>query len=97
MLPDQKDSGVKDFFMKQLQQFGGNKSVEAMKVYLTDKEMCSPALAVISVSWRQNCRNILSEALKNKDLPCAAAVMNTLALMNSQIAVNEYITWTSCK
>ena len=28
---EQKDSGVKDFFMKQLQLFGGTKSAEAVK------------------------------------------------------------------
>lgn len=91
----QKDSGVKDFFMKQLQQFGGIKSAEAMKIYLSSKELCSPALAVISSVGGKTADDILSEALKNKDLPCAAEVMNTLALMNSQAAVNEYITWAS--
>ncbi len=30
----QKDNGVKDFFMKQLQLIGGDASVEAMKIYL---------------------------------------------------------------
>ena len=42
----------------------------------------------------QSAEKILAESLKIKDLPCAASVMNTLALMNSDIAVNEYITWS---
>ena len=88
-----KDAGVKDFFMKQLQLIGGNSSAEAMKVYLTNKELCEPALAVINAVGGQTAEKILAESLKNKDLPCAAAAMNALALMNSQAAVNEYITW----
>ena len=81
--------------MKQLQQFGGSKSAEAMKIYLMSKELCNPALAVISAVGGKTAETILAESLKNKELPCAAAVMNTLALMKSQIAVNEYITWAS--
>jgi HEAT repeat protein len=92
---EQNDFGVKDFFMKQLQLFGGSPSAEAMKIYLTSKEICYPALAVISAVGGKTAETILAESLKNKDLPCAAAVMNTLALMNSQTAVNEYITWAS--
>jgi len=90
-----KDNGVEDFFMKQLQLIGGNASAEAMKPFLASKEMCQPALAVIIAVGGKTSESILAESLKNKDLPCAAAVMNALALMNSQLAVNEYIAWTS--
>ncbi len=92
---DQADFGIKDFFMKQLQQFGGEKSAEAMKVYLTSKEVCSPALAVILTSGGKNTETILAGSLKNTDLQCPAAVMNALANLKSQIAVNEYISWSS--
>lgn len=90
---EQTDFGVKDFFMKQLQQFGGIKAAEAMKVYLTSKELCNPALAVISTAGGKSSESILAESLKDKDLQCPAAIMNTLALTNSQVAVNEYISW----
>jgi HEAT repeat protein len=90
---EQSDFGVKDFFMKQLQQFGGTKSAEAMRVYLTSKELCNPALAVISATGGKSSESILAESLKDKDLQCPAAVMNTLALISSQKAVNEYVTW----
>src|SRR5664280_1901916 len=90
---EQTDYGVKDFFMKQLQQFGGIKSAEAMKVYLTSKELCNPALAVISTAGGKSSESILAESLKDKDLQYPAAIMNTLALSNSQVAVNEYISW----
>ena len=46
---------------------------------------------MISAVGGKTAETILAESLKNKDLPCAAAVMNTLALMKSQAAVNEYI------
>jgi HEAT repeat protein len=59
------------------------------------KELCNPALAVISAVGGNSAEAILAESLKNKELPCAAAVMNTLALMKSQISVNEYIIWAS--
>src|SRR5664279_4575925 len=91
---DQTDFGVKDFFMKQLQQFGGSRSAEAMKIYLTSKEICNPALAVISATGGKSSETILAASLKNKDLQCPAAVMNALAIMNSQSAVNEYINWS---
>jgi HEAT repeat protein len=91
----QKDNGVKDFFMKQLQIIGGDATVEAMKSYLNDKEMCYPALAAILSSGSKKAEPTLAESLKNKELPCAAAVMNALAGMKSQLAVNEYIGWAS--
>jgi HEAT repeat protein len=89
----QNDNGVKDFFMKQLQLIGGEKSAEAVKVFLGNKETCGPAIAVITAAGGKVSETILSEALKNKDLPCAAAAMNALAGMNSQVAVNEFIVW----
>ena len=89
------DNGVKDFFMKQLQLVGGPGSAQAMKVYLMSRELCEPALAVIAVSDPGSAEIILAEALKNKELPCAPAVMNHLAAKGSALAVNEYITWAS--
>jgi HEAT repeat protein len=91
----QTDFGVKDFFMKQLQLIGGDQSAEAMKIYLSSKEISGPALAVISAVGGKTAETILAESLKNENLPCAAAVMNTLALMKSQAGVNEYINWAS--
>ena len=91
----QKDNGVKDFFMKQLQIIGGDATVEAMKSYLNDKEMCYPALAAIRASGSKKAESALAESLKNKELPCVAAVMNALADMKSKLAVNEYIEWAS--
>jgi HEAT repeat protein len=89
-----KDSGVKDFFMKQLQLIGGDPSIEAVKQYLSDKDMCQPALAVILAARGSKAESVLAESLKDKELPCAAAAMNALALMKSQLAVNEYILWS---
>ncbi len=89
------DIGVRDFFMKQLQIAGGDATVEAMKVFLNDKEMCYPALAAIQASGSKTAEAALAESLKNRELPCAATVMNALAGMKSGIAVNEYIAWAS--
>jgi HEAT repeat protein len=89
-----ENAGVKDFFMKQLQLIGGEASAEAVKEYLNDKEVCEPAVAVILASGGKNTESILAGSLKNKELPCAAAVMNALADLNSGIAVNQYIEWT---
>jgi HEAT repeat protein len=91
----QKDNSVKDFFMKQLQIIGGNQSVSSLNKYLSDMEICGPALAAISSIGGKAAEVTLAASLKNKELPCAAAVMNVLASMNSQIAVNEYILWAS--
>ena len=89
------DNGVKDFFMKQLQLVGGDASVEAMKEFLSSKEVCEPALAVILASGSKNAETVLAGSLANRDLPCAAAVMNALASMKSDNAINEYIHWTT--
>jgi HEAT repeat protein len=90
---EKTDFGIKDFFMKQLQVFGGEKSAEAMKAYLNSKELCSPALAVIIADGGKNTEAILATSLKSPDLKCPAAVMNALASTGSHTAVNEYITW----
>jgi HEAT repeat protein len=87
------DNDVRDFFMKQLQIVGGPKSAEAMKVYLTDKELCEPAAAVIIKSDPASAEIIFSEALKNPQITCAAVLMNHLASLGSDRAVKEYITW----
>ncbi len=89
-----KDNGVKDFYMKQLQLIGGDLSVDAVKIYLNDKDICQPALAVILAAGGKKAESVLAESLKNKDLPCAAAAMNALAIMKSQLAVNEYVMWS---
>ena len=91
----QKDNGVKDFFIKQLQLIGGNATVEALKEYLHNNEICGPALAAILSAGGAAAETALAGALKNRELPCAAAVMNALASIKSQLAVNEYIAWSS--
>ncbi len=92
---DQKDKNVKDFFMKQLQQVGSEATVEALKGFLSDKEMCGPALAAILAVGGKHAEEALAASLKDPSLPCAAAVMNGLAAMKSGLAVNEYITWSA--
>ncbi len=83
----QKDNGVKDFFMKQLQLIGSDSSVGPLKAYLQDKEICGPALAAILSIGGKTAETALAESLKNKELPCAAAVMNALAEMKSEAAL----------
>jgi hypothetical protein len=91
----EKDPGVRDFFIKQLQQVGGDQTAEAMKIFLSDKENCTPAIAAISAVGGKTAENILSESLRDHTLPCSAAVMNALALMKSSIAVDEFIAFAS--
>ncbi|MBA4321512.1 MAG: hypothetical protein C0408_01710, partial [Odoribacter sp.] len=68
---------------------------EAMKGYLYDRKISLPALAVISSAGGKEAESVLAEALKEKSLPCAASVMNALALLKSDVAVNEYIDWSA--
>lgn len=91
----QTDYGVKDFFMKQLQLFGGVQSADAVKIYLMNKDVCNPAVAVVTAVGGKTAETILGDALKSKELPCAAAAMNALASMKSAVAVNEYISWAA--
>ena len=91
----QKDNGVKDFFIKQLQLIGSDASVESLKSYLQNQDICESALAAILSIGGKSAESALAESLKIKNLPCAAGVMNALARMKSQLAVNEYIEWAS--
>ena len=90
-----KDPGVRDFFIKQLQQVGGAQTVEAMKPFLSNKENCTPAVAAIAAVGGTTAENILSESLRDHTLPCSAAVINALAGMKSKIAVKEFISFAS--
>ncbi len=89
------DNNVKDFFIKQLQLVGSNETAEAMKKYLSDKVNCAAAISAITSVGGETAEHILAESLRDRSLPCAAAVMNALASMNSELAVNEYILWAS--
>lgn len=94
-LSGQKKNDVKDFFMKQLQLVGSDASVEAVKTLIADRDLCAPALGVIESVGGRLTEKILAGSLSNRDLPCAASVMNILAVMESDLAVNEYIAWAS--
>ena len=85
-----KDYNVKDFFMKQLQVAGGAASVEAMKNYLGDRDLCAPAIAVIKAVGGQNAEEILAGALKDEKNPCTSTILNILADWKSSRAVIEY-------
>lgn len=92
---DRKDYSLRDFYMKQLQLTGSDASVEALKTYLSDRDLSEPAAAVIGAIGGKLADKVLSESLKDKSLLCAAAVMNILAGMKSDLAVSEFIAWTS--
>jgi len=92
---NRKDPGVIDFFIKQLQIIGGSKTAEALKKYITDKDNCTAAISAITAIGNETAELIFTESLKDRELPCAAAVMNALASMKSGAAVNEYIYWAS--
>jgi HEAT repeat protein len=89
------DYTVKDFFMKQLQLVGSEKSIDALKGYLNDKNLCAPAVAVIGEVGGQKAETVLSEALKDRNLPCGVAAMHILAGMKSDMAIAEFIAWSN--
>jgi len=89
------DPGVTDFFIKQLQLIGSDQTAQALKIYITDKNNCTPAISAITAIGGKTSEQILTEALKDRSLPCAAAVMNALASMRSRAAVDDYIYWST--
>jgi HEAT repeat protein len=91
------DSGVRDFFISQLQQVGGEQSGQALKSFLSDKENCTRAISAITAIGGSMAENILSESLKDHSLPCTASVMNALAEMKSALAVREFIVFAADK
>lgn len=84
---------VKSFLMKQLNYIGGNRSVKFAANYLSDKDLCEPAVAVLASVHSKPAEEILAESLCNTESPCAAGIMNVLANRKSDIAVDEYINW----
>ena len=62
-----------------------------------DKNICLPHLLYLLQQVGKLQNTVLSEALKDKALPCAASVMNVLASVRSDMAVNEFIMWASNK
>ncbi|MFN8241478.1 MAG: family 16 glycoside hydrolase [Bacteroidales bacterium] len=92
---ESSDYTVKDFFMKQLQLVGSDASVEAVKGWLKDRNLCEPAVAVIGAVNSSLSEKVLAESLSDHNLPCAATVMNTLARSRSKLAVDEYIKWSA--
>jgi len=89
------DPVVKDFFIKQMQLIGSEQAAVALKIYVADTDNCTSAISAITAIGGKIAEQIFSESLINKELPCAAAVMNALASMRSKEAVNEFIYWTS--
>ncbi|MCU0363215.1 MAG: HEAT repeat domain-containing protein [Bacteroidales bacterium] len=87
------DNGVTDFFMKQLQLVGGDESAAAMKPFLNSKDLCGPAVGVLTSVKGDEAEKVLAASLKDAELKCPAAVINALAAKKSQLAVNEYLIW----
>ncbi|MEA1887215.1 MAG: hypothetical protein U9N72_08410 [Bacteroidota bacterium] len=84
---------VRSFFLSQLKYIGAKQSVEFASGFLTDEDMCEPAVAVIAACDEPESEDILAMSLQIKTLPCVESVMNTLAAMKSDKAVNEYLYW----
>jgi len=84
---------VRSFFLSQLQYMGTERSVEFASGFLTDADMCEPAVAVIASCNSPKKEDILAMSLQIKSLPCPASVMNELAGMKSDKATTEYIFW----
>ncbi|MFP4489715.1 MAG: HEAT repeat domain-containing protein [Bacteroidales bacterium] len=87
------NTGVKSFFLSQLQYIGTEKSVEYASGFLSDPKLCEQALAVIAACDSPDKEALLAMSLQISSLPCPASVMNELADMKSGIATNEYISW----
>lgn len=84
---------VRSFFLSQLKYIGAKRSAEFASGFLTDEDMCEPAVAVIAACNDPESEDILAMSLQIKTLPCVESVMNTLAAMKSDKAVTEYLYW----
>lgn len=84
---------VRSFYLSQLIYIGTERAVEFASGFLTDADMCEPAVAVIASSSSPKKEDLLAMSLQIKTLPCPASVMNELARMKSDRATTEYIYW----
>jgi HEAT repeat protein len=84
---------VRSFFLSQLKYFGTKRSVEFAAGFLTDEEMCEPAMAVIASCDSPGKEDMLAMSLDIGTLPCPESVMNELARLKSDKATAQYISW----
>ena len=85
--------GVRSFFLSQLKLIGTNRSVEFASGFLTDKDLCEEAVAVITSCESHDKEDILAMSLQIEALPCVASVLNALADIKSIKGRIEYISW----
>jgi len=84
---------IRSFFLSQLKYFGTKRSVEFAAGFLTDEEMCEPAMAVIASCDSPDKEDLLAMSLDISALPCPESVMNELAGLKSDKAAAQYIVW----
>ena len=84
---------VRSFFLSQLKYIGSVKSVEFAVGFLTDPDLCEPAMAVITSSESPGKEDILAVSLQMESLECPESVMNELARVKSDKAILSYMTW----
>ncbi|MEE4215961.1 MAG: hypothetical protein V2I34_12920, partial [Bacteroidales bacterium] len=84
---------VRSFLLSQLQYFGTKRSVEFASGFLTDEDMCEPAMAVIASCDSPDKEDLLVMSLDIGTLPCPESVINELARMQSDKATAQYIAW----
>lgn len=84
---------VRSFFLSQLKYTGSERAVEFASGFITDKNLCRDALAVIAASDYPGKEEMLVAALQIESLPCPAAVLNELADLGSRDAVTGYLEW----
>lgn len=89
------DSGVRDFFIKQIQLAGSKNSVSILKNLLDSKDLCDPAVSALQSIGGTDAERALADALRTSNLQCTASVLNALASMKSSAAVEDYIRLSS--
>lgn len=84
---------TKRFFFNQLKIAGGEKASEFSCSYIDNTELAESALSVIALVGDKKSEELLADKLKDRSISTAASIMNTLALLKSDIATEEYIMW----
>lgn len=81
------------FWCHQMEIFGSGASADFAASFLTDREKGEAAVAVFAAVKPEGAEDILLNALKNKEINNAAAIMNTLASWNYNGPVEELVGW----
>jgi len=84
---------VRTFFIRQLNLIGSDTALEVLKPYVTHEVMCSDAVMALEAIGTTKAQEMLASSLDADKCPCAAQIMDALAVKGYGQALPGYVRW----